>query len=101
MKQPCRQQERQKPLSELAGQLKLFPQELINIEVTHKKPFADMPRIMQEVARIEAELAGRGRVLLRYSGTEQLARIMVEGECPQRTRAFAESLAEIVQNELK
>ena len=94
-------QERQKPLSELAGQLKLFPQELINIEVTHKKPFADMPNVVQEVARIEAELAGRGRVLLRYSGTEQLARIMVEGECPQRTRAFAESLAEIVQNELK
>jgi len=94
-------QERGRPLSELAGQLQLFPQELINVEVETKRPFEECPAITEAVARIEKELAGRGRVLLRYSGTESLCRIMVEGESPDRVRRYAQELAEIVQKELR
>ena len=94
-----RQQDR--PLSELAGQLKLFPQELINVAVRSKPPFADCPAIAEAEARARAAIGDRGRVLLRYSGTEPLCRIMVEGECPERVRRYAEELAEVVERELK
>ncbi len=94
-------QEQGRPLSELAGQLQLFPQTLINVQVDHKRPFEDCPGILEAVDRIEKELAGRGRVLLRYSGTESLCRVLVEGECPERVRRYAEELAEIVQGELR
>jgi phosphoglucosamine mutase len=90
-----------RPLSELAGQLKLFPQELINVTVRNKPPFADCPAIAETAARVEAELGGRGRVLLRYSGTEPLCRIMVEGESPERVLRYAEELAAVVERELK
>jgi phosphoglucosamine mutase len=94
-------QERKKPLSELAGQLKLFPQELINVEVQNKRPFDEIPAIADETARIEKELGGKGRVLLRYSGTEPLVRVMVEGTNEKRVRKYAEELAEVVSRELK
>lgn len=93
-------QEQRRPLSELAGQLEPFPQVLINIHVEHKKPFDKCPKTSAAVKRIEKELGGRGRVLLRYSGTESLCRVMVEGECPERVHRYAEELAEIVQKEL-
>lgn len=93
-------QERGRPLSELAGQLTLFPQTLVNVPVKHKPPFEECATISGVVARIEGELDGRGRVLLRYSGTEQLCRVMIEGECPDRVRLFAEELAEVVRKEL-
>ncbi len=94
-------QERGKKLSELAGQLELFPQILLNISVDKKRPFEECEELSKAVADIEKELAGRGRVLLRYSGTESLCRIMVEGECPQKVKRYAENLAEIAQRELK
>lgn len=72
--------ERDKPISELASLLTPFPQTLINVPVKEKRPFDDVEEIIACREAAERELGGRGRVLLRYSGTEALARVMVEGE---------------------
>ncbi|KHK04490.1 Phosphoglucosamine mutase [Desulfovibrio sp. TomC] len=69
-----------KPLSELATLLAPFPQKLVNVPVQRKIPFSQAPAIERAVIECEKLLAGRGRVLLRYSGTESLARVMVEAE---------------------
>ncbi len=93
--------EKRRPLSELAGLLTPFPQELINVRVEKKIPFEQCPGVGEAVAAVEKELAGRGRVLLRYSGTEALCRVMVEGEDPVKVRGHAEFLAETVQKLLR
>ncbi|MDR3357863.1 MAG: phosphoglucosamine mutase [Desulfovibrio sp.] len=93
--------EKEKPLSELAGLLTLFPQKLVNVRVEKRLPFEERPAIGKAVARIEEALAGRGRVLLRYSGTEALCRIMVEGEDEDKVRTYAAELAEVVAGELQ
>jgi len=83
------------PLSSLSG-LRRFPQRLINVPVRRKPPFETVPSIREETARAERELGKRGRVLLRYSGTEPLARVMVEAEDGEMTDSIAERLAEAV-----
>ena len=90
-----------KKLSELAGQLRLFPQVLLNVKVKTKKPFDSMPAIMAATQRAEKELGGRGRVLLRYSGTESLARVMVEGEDRDMVERLAQTIAECVETSLR
>ncbi len=92
--------EKERPLSELAGLLTPYPQTLINVRVDKKLPMEDVPLIQQAVKDVEASLAGRGRVLLRYSGTEALCRVMVEGEDNIKVRTHAEHLAEMVQKAL-
>ncbi len=92
--------ERQRPLSELAGLLTPYPQELINIKVGKKLPFEDVPSIAKTVKNIQKELKDRGRVLLRYSGTEALCRVMVEGEDHIKVQNYAKELAKCVQDEL-
>ncbi|MFI3271824.1 MAG: phosphoglucosamine mutase [Pseudomonadota bacterium] len=92
--------ERDRPLSFLAGQLQLYPQELINVQVKKKPPLEECPRLLEAVADAEHDLAGRGRVLLRYSGTENLCRVMVEGEHTSQVRKLAEQLADLVRAEL-
>ncbi|MDR2745771.1 MAG: phosphoglucosamine mutase [Desulfovibrio sp.] len=93
--------EKEKPLSELAGLLTLFPQKLVNVRVEKRLPFEERPAIGKAVARIEEALVGRGRVLLRYSGTEALCRIMVEGEDEDKVKTYAEELAGVVARELR
>lgn len=90
-------QEKQRPVSELAGLLQLFPQRLINIPVHVKIPFEQVPQIQQCVAHIKNTLGGKGRVLLRYSGTEALVRVMVEGENPDQVQVLAQEMADVVQ----
>jgi phosphoglucosamine mutase len=90
-----------KKLSELAGQLRLFPQILLNVPVEAKKPFASLPAVMEAVARAEGVLGDRGRVLLRYSGTEPLARVMVEGEDAGIVRTLAKDVATTIESELR
>jgi phosphoglucosamine mutase len=80
-------------LSELCGSFEALPQVLVNTAVARKTPFEQLPEITAAVAEIERELGQEGRVLLRYSGTEALARVMVEGPDPTRIRQLAESLA--------
>lgn len=90
-----------KPLSELAAVLRPFPQKLVNVHVERKVPFAEVPEVAAAVARAEAELAGRGRVLLRYSGTESVARVMVEADDPERVERLCGMLAETLRERLR
>ncbi|GAU07712.1 phosphoglucosamine mutase [Desulfoplanes formicivorans] len=93
--------ERDKPLSELAELLHPFPQKLVNVHVERKVPFDQVPAIQQAVKDAEAKLKGRGRVLLRYSGTEPVARVMVEGEDQDLVEALTQTLAHEVERGLE
>jgi phosphoglucosamine mutase len=68
------------PFSQLAGELKEFPQVLHNVRVREKLDFMQFPEIIKTMDEIRATLAGAGRLDVRYSGTEPLARVMIEGE---------------------
>jgi phosphoglucosamine mutase len=92
---------RGKPLSELATLLSPYPQKLVNVPVARKVPFKDAPAIEKATAECERLLAGRGRVLLRYSGTESLARVMVEAEDESLVERLCQSLAEAVADALR
>ncbi|MED5261083.1 MAG: phosphoglucosamine mutase [Myxococcota bacterium] len=81
-------------LSELTAGFERFPQVLLNIEVAEKKSFESMPSLQAAIRDVESSLAGRGRVLIRYSGTESRARVMVEGEQQDQVEALAEQLAD-------
>jgi phosphoglucosamine mutase len=87
-------------LHELASALKTFPQTLVNVRVKERTPVADVPEIQAAIARVESALAGRGRVLVRYSGTEPLLRIMIEGEDQATVQAWAEEIADAVRTAL-
>lgn len=92
--------EKQKTLSEMTAGFKRFPQVLINVKVQEKKPFAEVPKIAQATSQVEAELGTKGRLLLRYSGTENLARVMIEGEHQETIETQAKWLANVLQKEL-
>ena len=68
------------PLAELVADMKVFPQEIKNVQVREKPPFEQLPAVMEAIAAAESELDGKGRVVVRYSGTEKLARVMIEAE---------------------
>jgi len=87
-------------LSDLAASLKTFPQTLVNVRVRERKPVADVPEVQAAIARVEAALGGRGRILVRYSGTEPLLRIMLEGEDQATVQAWAEEIADAVRETL-
>ncbi len=84
-------------LANLLGGLQLYPQVLINVPVTKGFVWRDVPSIVDKLAEVEKQLSGRGRVLLRPSGTEPLLRVMVEGEDAAEVRAAAEILAGVVR----
>ena len=90
-----------KPLSELASLLKPYPQVLLNIKVTRKIPFDQCEKLMQAQKDVENQLDGKGRVLLRYSGTENLCRVMVEGEDEDFVNRAARRLADVADEELR
>jgi phosphoglucosamine mutase len=81
-------------LSELTADFIRYPQVLINVPVAERKPIEDLPEFSQLVKKVESGLDGSGRVLIRYSGTEPLARIMVEGDDEKKIREYAHDLAE-------
>ncbi|HET9533105.1 MAG TPA: phosphoglucosamine mutase, partial [Blastocatellia bacterium] len=85
------------PLDRLASNLKRFPQVLINIGVKCKPPIESISELKAEYERIENEMQGRGRLLVRYSGTENLARVMVEGEDQAVIQKQAERLVEVIK----
>lgn len=89
-----------KKLSELANVFEPMPQHLINVKVSRKPPLEELTRTSELIRRVELELAGTGRVLLRYSGTENKARVMVEGADVERTRRLAEDIAEMIRVEI-
>jgi phosphoglucosamine mutase len=87
-------------LSQLTAGFERFPQALVNVRVEEKKPIESLPTVTQLVERVEAELDGRGRVLIRYSGTESKARIMVEGDDEDRVGGYANDIAAVLQRAL-
>jgi len=89
-----------KPLSALRNGLAVFPQKLQNIRVKRKTPISDLPALQEAVARAEKDLAGRGRVVVRYSGTEPLVRIMVEAEDMPLVDEHVRRLVEVFQAQL-
>jgi len=91
---------RQKPISEIAGLLTPFPQKLVNLKVKKKMPFDEVPVIKDAVRDAEARLGRTGRVLLRYSGTEALARIMVEAQEQSLVDELCADLVEAVESGL-
>jgi len=92
--------ERKAKLSELARAFRAFPQVLINVPVARKPNLNEMPLVLEEMRRIEDELGEDGRVLLRYSGTEPLARVMVEGPDEEGIRRYAQELANRIAREI-
>ena len=85
-----------KPLSELAGVMEFFPQTLRSVDITEKKPFEDIPGLLKTVRKAEKKLGTLGRINLRYSGTEPLARVMVEGEDEVLINSIAADISSII-----
>ena len=89
-----------KELADLASGLVTFPQTLVNVRVRDKRAIDTVPEIQAAIARVEAALGGHGRVLVRYSGTEPLLRVMIEGEDQASVQAWAEEIAEAIRGTL-
>jgi phosphoglucosamine mutase len=89
-----------KTLDELVVGFQRFPQVLVNVRVREKKPFEDLPAVQRLAREIEEQMGSRGRLLLRYSGTESLARVMIEGESESDVKSKANALAEVIRAEL-
>jgi phosphoglucosamine mutase len=89
-----------KTLGELVVGFQRYPQVLVNVRVREKRPFEELPAIQRLAHEIEQQLGDRGRLLLRYSGTESLARVMIEGESESEVKSQANALAEVIRAEL-
>lgn len=89
-----------KTLSELKRAVRLFPQVREDIRVSRKEPFEKFPEITKAIDAAQAALKDKGRVFVRYSGTEALARVMVEGEDHAQIQALARGIAELIKNKL-
>ena len=90
----------QKSLAELVSDLKVFPQKIQNVRVREKIPFANVPEVQRAIEAAERELDGNGRIVVRYSGTEALARVMVEAESEEKMRALTAGIAGEIQKRL-
>ena len=86
-----------KPLAELISDMKVFPQQIRNIHVREKTPFEQLPAVSASIRRAEQELDGNGRVVVRYSGTEKLARVMIEAESESDMRRHTDAIAQAIQ----
>jgi phosphoglucosamine mutase len=89
-----------KPLSELARTMTRYPQVLLNFAVARKRPFEEMPAVQKKISQIEDALGSDGRVVVRYSGTESKARVMIEGTDESRIKAYASEIAETLKQAL-
>jgi len=87
-------------LDELTRELEVYPQRLVNVRVRERKPLEELPGVQAEIRAAEASFGDSGRVLVRFSGTEPLARVMVEGPDLERVEAFANRIAAQIRNEL-
>jgi phosphoglucosamine mutase len=87
-------------LADLAGDLVSYPQVLLNVRVREKVDLASVPAVAAAIARVEARVAGQGRLLVRYSGTEPLLRVMLEGKHEEEIRAWAQEIIDTVKEQL-
>jgi phosphoglucosamine mutase len=92
--------ESQKTLAEMTEGFKQYPQILLNVRVREKVPFGEMASVQSEVDEVEELLSQKGRLLLRYSGTEPLARIMIEGENQFKIEGYAQKIANAIKREI-
>lgn len=89
-----------KPLSELIKIMDIFPQELINVEVKEKPELETVPPVMEAINKAEQSLGEKGRVLVRYSGTQPICRVMVEGPTEEETKSLCKMIAAVVKKHL-
>ena len=89
-----------KPLHELLADLKVFPQTIKNVRVREKRPLEQLPEVAAAVRAAEQELDGNGRIVVRYSGTEALARVMVEAESEEKMRRITDDVAQKIEKAL-
>ncbi len=94
-------QAEQKPLSELAKVMTRMPQVLVNLQVERKVPLDQLPAVMKAISDVEQKLAGDGRVLVRYSGTESKARVMIEGSDETLIKTWADEIAAVLATSTK
>jgi phosphoglucosamine mutase len=87
-----------RPLSELSSLMDIYPQVLINVEVASKPEISTLPTVVEAIKQVETELGDEGRVLVRYSGTEKLCRVMVEGPSEDVTERYCTQIAEAVKS---
>lgn len=92
--------ENQRPLSEITSGFTRYPQILVNVKVREKRPFDEVAAISEAAKTVERQLGTNGRLLLRYSGTENLARVMIEGEDQAVIDGHANQLAEVIRANL-
>jgi phosphoglucosamine mutase len=88
------------PLASLASCMRKLPQVLVNVPVARKPPIDSLPALTAQIRAFESELDGCGRILVRYSGTESLARVMIEGADDARIRSMADTLASTIRREV-
>ena len=93
-------EDEKRSLTDLTRGFQRYPQVLINVRVRERKPFTEVPAIQESADEIRRDLGERGRLLLRYSGTEPLARVMIEGEDESDVKAKANALADIIRRDL-
>jgi phosphoglucosamine mutase len=84
-------------LAELVADMKVFPQEIKNVHVREKLPLDELTEVARAIRDAERELDGNGRVVVRYSGTERLARVMIEAESEQVMRRHTDAIANAIQ----
>jgi phosphoglucosamine mutase len=89
-----------KSLAELVGDLKVFPQTIRNVRVREKIPFTQVQTVQQAINSAKSELDGNGRVVVRYSGTEALARVMIEAESKEQMDRLADGIVNSIRKEL-
>jgi phosphoglucosamine mutase len=89
-----------KGIDELTEDLKVFPQVIVNVKVREKRPLDEIPAVAAAIRAAEEELKDTGRVVIRYSGTEALARVMIEAESEEAMRRHAEAIAGAIRTEL-
>jgi phosphoglucosamine mutase len=87
-----------KRLSELADLMDIYPQKLINVNVKRKPDISTIPEVMAAIERVETELGSDGRVLVRYSGTQNMCRVMVEGPTDAVTEEYCTEIAGVIKN---
>ena len=88
-----------KPLSELAAQVTIFPQKLVNIRVRDKHTVMDEPAVKAVIEAVEAEMNGDGRILVRPSGTEPLLRVMAEASTDEKVSRYVDTIADVIRAE--
>jgi phosphoglucosamine mutase len=90
----------QKPLSELAGEMKKYPQVLVNVKVMDKTHVTSNDAVREEIEKIEDEMGGEGRILVRPSGTEPLVRVMAEAETEEQCEEYVKQVTDVIEKEL-